>query len=150
MILRNVSHVARLRSTAATSSAYECKPGLSSEAQCRQERPGPHALRMHGKSQCQLACRDAPLRLPRAVKTFQDTSFSFLNVTTEKLKERRQVYKFFSGEKTGVPVFAFLCYNHKAEVEQGQFGSVYRGCANLLARAAGRQVSPGAEVPYED
>ena len=27
-------------------------------------------------------------------------------------------------------------------------GSVYRGCANLLARAAGRQVSPGAEVPY--
>ena len=28
-------------------------------------------------------------------------------------------------------------------------GSVYRGCANLLARAAGRQVSPGAEVPYE-
>ena len=29
-------------------------------------------------------------------------------------------------------------------------GSVYRGCANLLARAAGRQVSPGAEVPYED
>ena len=29
-------------------------------------------------------------------------------------------------------------------------GSVYRGCANLMARAAGRQVSPGAEVPYED
>ena len=29
-------------------------------------------------------------------------------------------------------------------------GSVYRGCANLLAKAAGRQVSPGAEVPYED
>ena len=29
-------------------------------------------------------------------------------------------------------------------------GSVYRGCANLLARAAGRQVSPGAEVLYED
>ena len=29
-------------------------------------------------------------------------------------------------------------------------GSVYRGCANLLARAAGRQVSPGAEVPYKD
>ena len=29
-------------------------------------------------------------------------------------------------------------------------GSVYRGCANLLARAAGRQVLPGAEVPYED
>ena len=29
-------------------------------------------------------------------------------------------------------------------------GSVYRGCANLLVRAAGRQVSPGAEVPYED
>ena len=29
-------------------------------------------------------------------------------------------------------------------------GSVYHGCANLLARAAGRQVSPGAEVPYED
>ena len=29
-------------------------------------------------------------------------------------------------------------------------GSVYRGCANLLARAAGRQVSPAAEVPYED
>ena len=29
-------------------------------------------------------------------------------------------------------------------------GSVYRGCANLLARAAGRQASPGAEVPYED
>ena len=28
-------------------------------------------------------------------------------------------------------------------------GSVYRGCANLLARAAGRQVSPGAEVPYD-
>ena len=28
-------------------------------------------------------------------------------------------------------------------------GSVYRGCANLLARAAGRQMSPGAEVPYE-
>ena len=29
-------------------------------------------------------------------------------------------------------------------------GSVYCGCANLLARAAGRQVSPGPEVPYED
>ena len=29
-------------------------------------------------------------------------------------------------------------------------GSVHRGCANLLARAAGRQVAPGAEVPYED
>ena len=29
-------------------------------------------------------------------------------------------------------------------------GSVYRGCANLMARATGRQVSPGAEVPYED
>ena len=29
-------------------------------------------------------------------------------------------------------------------------GSVCRGCANLLARVAGRQVSPGAEVPYED
>ena len=29
-------------------------------------------------------------------------------------------------------------------------GSVYRGCANLKVRAAGRQVSPGAEVPYED
>ena len=29
-------------------------------------------------------------------------------------------------------------------------GSVYRGCATLLARAAVRQVSPGAEVPYED
>ena len=29
-------------------------------------------------------------------------------------------------------------------------GSVYRGCANLLAGAAGRQVSPGAEVPYEN
>ena len=29
-------------------------------------------------------------------------------------------------------------------------GSVYRGCANLMASAAGRQVSPGAEVPYED
>ena len=29
-------------------------------------------------------------------------------------------------------------------------GSVYRGCANLLARAAGCQVSPGAEVPYVD
>ena len=26
-------------------------------------------------------------------------------------------------------------------------GAVYRGCVNLLARAAGRQVSPGAEVP---
>lgn len=29
-------------------------------------------------------------------------------------------------------------------------GSVYRGCANLPARAAGRQVTPGAEAPYED
>ena len=29
-------------------------------------------------------------------------------------------------------------------------GSVYRGCANLLARAAGRLVLPGAEVPYVD
>ena len=29
-------------------------------------------------------------------------------------------------------------------------GSVYRGCSNLLARAASRQVSPGAEVLYED
>ena len=29
-------------------------------------------------------------------------------------------------------------------------GSVHRGCAHLLARAAGRQVSPGAEVPYQD
>ena len=29
-------------------------------------------------------------------------------------------------------------------------GSVYRGCANLMARAAGRQVSPGAEFHYED
>ena len=28
-------------------------------------------------------------------------------------------------------------------------GSVYRGCANLLPRAAGRQVSPGAEVPMK-
>ena len=28
--------------------------------------------------------------------------------------------------------------------------SVCRGCANLMARAAGRQVSPGAVVPYED
>ena len=26
-------------------------------------------------------------------------------------------------------------------------GSVYRGCANLMAKAAGRQVSPGAEIP---
>ena len=29
-------------------------------------------------------------------------------------------------------------------------GSVYRDCANLMARAAGREVSPGAEIPYED
>ena len=29
-------------------------------------------------------------------------------------------------------------------------GSVYHGCANLLARAAGCQVLPGAEVPYVD
>ena len=29
-------------------------------------------------------------------------------------------------------------------------GSVYRGCANLTARAAGRQVSPEAEVPCEN
>ena len=29
-------------------------------------------------------------------------------------------------------------------------GSVCRGCANLLTRAAGRHVSPGAESPYED
>ena len=29
-------------------------------------------------------------------------------------------------------------------------GSVYRCCANVLARAAGRQMTPGAEVPYED
>ena len=29
-------------------------------------------------------------------------------------------------------------------------GSMYRGCANHMARAAGRQMSPGAEVPYED
>ena len=29
-------------------------------------------------------------------------------------------------------------------------GSVYRGCADLLARAAGRRVLPGAEVPYVD
>ena len=29
-------------------------------------------------------------------------------------------------------------------------GSVHRAFANLTARAAGRQVSPGAEVPYED
>ena len=29
-------------------------------------------------------------------------------------------------------------------------GFVYRGCANLLARAAGRPVLPGAEVPYVD
>ena len=29
-------------------------------------------------------------------------------------------------------------------------GSVYCGCANLLARAAARHVSPGAEVPYDD
>ena len=29
-------------------------------------------------------------------------------------------------------------------------GSVYRGCASLMARAAGHQVSPGAEVAYED
>ena len=28
-------------------------------------------------------------------------------------------------------------------------GSVYRGCVNLLARAAGHLVSPGAEVSYE-
>ena len=29
-------------------------------------------------------------------------------------------------------------------------GYVYRDCANLMARAAGRQVSPGAELPPED
>ena len=29
-------------------------------------------------------------------------------------------------------------------------GSMYCGWANLLARAAGRQVSPGAEIPHED
>ena len=29
-------------------------------------------------------------------------------------------------------------------------GSVYRGDANLMARAAGRPGLPGAEVPYED
>ena len=29
-------------------------------------------------------------------------------------------------------------------------GSVYRGCANLLAQAAGHQALPGAGVPYED
>ena len=29
-------------------------------------------------------------------------------------------------------------------------GSVYRGCANLLASAAGHPVLPGAEVPYVD
>ena len=29
-------------------------------------------------------------------------------------------------------------------------GSVYRGCANLLARAAGRPVLTGVEVPYVD
>ena len=28
--------------------------------------------------------------------------------------------------------------------------SVYRGCTNLLAKAAGHQESPGAEVPYEN
>ena len=29
-------------------------------------------------------------------------------------------------------------------------GPVCRSCADILARVAGRQVSPGAEVPYED
>ena len=29
-------------------------------------------------------------------------------------------------------------------------GSVYRGCGNLLARAADRLVLPGAKVPYVD
>ena len=29
-------------------------------------------------------------------------------------------------------------------------GSVYGGSANLMARAAGRQVSPGPEIPYAD
>ena len=47
-------------------------------------------------------------------------------------------------------VVALSFHNRKAEVEQQlQFqGSEYRG--NLMTRAAGRQVSPGAEVPYED
>ena len=43
----------------------------------------------------------------------------------------------------------FLAGAHR-ELSVACQGSVYRGCANLLARAAGRQVSPGAEVPYED
>ena len=29
-------------------------------------------------------------------------------------------------------------------------GAVYRGCTNLLARAAGREVFMGAEMPYEE
>ena len=29
-------------------------------------------------------------------------------------------------------------------------GSVFVGCGNLMTRAAGRQVSPGAAVPYQD
>ena len=51
-----------------------------------------------------------------------------------------------------VPKGCFLAGAHR-EVSVALIkcqGSVYRGCVNRLARAAGRQASPGAEVPYED
>ena len=46
---------------------------------------------------------------------------------------------FLTGAHRGLSVAFIKCQD-----------SVYRGCANLLARAAGHQVSPGAEVPYDD
>ena len=83
--------------------------------------------------------------IPASVETYGylgNPLFCYLNTLSEVAAAR------WPAVTTG----SFLAGAHRElSVALSKFqGSVYRDCAKLLARAAGRQVSPGAEVPYED
>ena len=67
------------------------------------------------------------------VRTLQSFPFDFV------AKPRLRKGSFLAGAHRELSVALIKCQ-----------GSAYRGAANLLARAAGRQVSPGAEVAFED
>ena len=83
--------------------------------------------------------------IPASVKTYGylgKPPVRYLNTLSEVAAARGPAVtkgSFLAGAHREISVALIKCQ-----------GSVYRGCANLVARAAGRQVSPRAEVPYED
>ena len=82
---------------------------------------------------------------PASVKTYgylRKPLVRYLNTLSEMAAARRPAVtkgSFLAGAHWELSLALIKCQ-----------GSVYRGCANLLAKTAGRQVSPGAEVPYGD